>query len=435
MEKLLLGVGRTVISPEIGGALVGYGPGICSDSLADDLTATAFWFCQADRQALMVSLTLCNLHNSVRDELLALIEERFGIPRGLCMLSCTHTHSGPGTIPIQSDSKKNTYPEEILIPRVLEAIEAARRSVRPVAMGSACGESRIAVNRRQLNPDNSVSLGQNPWGCLDPKMTVLSFRDEEGKTYANIVHYGCHGTCAGHHRSISRDWSGFMIDRLEQQSGGVTAFFNGTAGDAGPRLSNGFTTGKGDYRFVCETGYAAGADAVRIYKSISTFRDVELRTAACAITLPVAPLETLEEARALLDGIGETRTVSQMTMKQHYEKVIEAHENGIAPCDSYTVPQTIVRLGDTAIYSLPFEVFSEIGLRIRQYSSLPETLCFGYTNGAESYLPTQNQLCLGGYEVEMFRKRHLQSFPDNADWLVIRGTLENLKAVSDAPGA
>ncbi len=163
LEKLLLGIGRAVITPEIGCPLAGYGPGLYSDSIADDLTATAFWFRQADRQALMVSLTLCSLHNTVSDALLTMIEERFGIPRGLCMLSCTHTHSGPSTFPPR-DGGTNDYPEKLLIPRVTEAIEAARASMRPVRMGTAHGESRIGINRRQLEPDNSVILGQNPWG-------------------------------------------------------------------------------------------------------------------------------------------------------------------------------------------------------------------------------------------------------------------------------
>ena len=435
MEKLFLGVGRTVITPPIGTALAGYGKGLYSDSRADDLTATAFWFRQGDRQAAMVSLTLCSLHNTVRDVLLQLIEERFGIPQGLCMLSCTHTHSGPSTFPAAPGEPENPFPKEILYPKVLEALDAAREGLRAVTVGTAHGESRIGINRRQLEPDNSVILGQNPWGSYDPKMTVLSFRDEEEKIYANIVHYGCHGTCAGHHHSISRDWSGFMIDRLEQHSGGVTAFFNGTCGDTGPRLSNGKTTGKGDYRYVYEIGYAAGADAVRIFNSISSYREVNLKVTACSISFPVAPLEPLEEAQKLYDSIQDDSAVLPRTKKQRAARVIEAYKNGFVPSDTYTVPQTIVRLGDTAIFSLPFETFSGIGLRVNGYSSIPNVLCFGHTNGAESYLPTQDQLCLGGYEVNMFRHRHLQPFPDNADWIVISTTLENLKTVAEETDA
>ena len=110
-------------------------------------------------------------------------------------------------------------------------------------MGLAVGDSSIGVNRRQLNSQNKIMLGQNPWGPYDPKMTVISFADEDGIVVANIVHYGMHGTCAGKNHEISRDWSGVMIDEVERVSGAVTAFFNGAEGDVGPRLTNKKTTG------------------------------------------------------------------------------------------------------------------------------------------------------------------------------------------------
>ncbi|MBR6794772.1 MAG: hypothetical protein IKM52_01530 [Clostridia bacterium] len=44
---------------------------------------------------------------------------------------------------------------------------------------------------------NTIVFGQNPWGVFNPCMTVISFRTEEGKPYANLVHYGVHLTAAG----------------------------------------------------------------------------------------------------------------------------------------------------------------------------------------------------------------------------------------------
>jgi hypothetical protein len=112
-----------------------------------------------------------------------------------------------------------------------------------VRLGVAAQNSYIGVNRRELTLGNRIILGQNPWGPFNPEMTVLSFCDLEGKNIANIVHYGMHGTCAGINHEISRDWSGVMIDALEDASDGITAFFNGPEGDVGPRLTNGATTG------------------------------------------------------------------------------------------------------------------------------------------------------------------------------------------------
>ena len=53
-EKLLLGVGRKIITPEIGTCLYGYRPGLESKSVNDDLTSTAFYFKQGNKCALLV---------------------------------------------------------------------------------------------------------------------------------------------------------------------------------------------------------------------------------------------------------------------------------------------------------------------------------------------------------------------------------------------
>ena len=113
----------------------------------------------------------------------------------------------------------------------------------------------MGVNRREIRANNKIDFGQNPWGCFNPRMTVISFKNDEGNVVANIIHYGAHCTAAGRNTEISRDWAGVMVDSLEKESGGITAFFNGAEGDVGPRLSNGGTTG--DMSHVKETGEIA----------------------------------------------------------------------------------------------------------------------------------------------------------------------------------
>jgi len=440
MEQLCLGVGRAIITPEIGCNLYGYVSNLYSDSVADDLTATAFWFRQGETQALMINLTLCSLNNSVRDLLYEKIEAQYDITRGAIMISCTHTHSGPNTgARITKGSAWGTlnmpYVEEVLIPRVLEATAAAKDAIRPVTMGVAAGESRIGVNRRQLTPENRVVLGQTPWGSFDPKMTVLSFRDADGKTYANMVHYGCHGTCAGQHKSISRDWSGVMVDRMELLTGGITAFFNGTAGDTGPRLSNGFTTGKGNFQYVWELGNVAAQDAMRIWKTIGSYRNVRLQTADATVSIPVKPRVSPEEAQIGYDTPIEGFASENNRRQLHFQDVMNSYRDGYTEVDAHEVREVIVRVGDAAFYGIPYEAFSGIGLRVRAYTNIPHPLCTCYTNGSESYFVTQDQIALGGYEVNLFRYNRVQPYVDNADWYLITDTVKNLKLVAEETDA
>ena len=74
MKDLKLGVGRSVITPEVGCHLCGYRPDILSESVADDLTATALYFRQGERQVLLVSLTQAGVE--LREEALPVPEEK-----------------------------------------------------------------------------------------------------------------------------------------------------------------------------------------------------------------------------------------------------------------------------------------------------------------------------------------------------------------------
>ena len=175
MEVLQLGVACAVITPKVGGTLYGYRPDVFSESVADDLTATAFYFRQGDLQALMVSVTLCLINNELTATLTSRIENECMIPAQNCMISATHTHSGPnlgGTVGWGDTDTE--YFEQILLPRILTVVQQAKENAQPVKMGIASGNSYIGINRRELTTDNQIALGQNPWGCFNPRMTVIS---------------------------------------------------------------------------------------------------------------------------------------------------------------------------------------------------------------------------------------------------------------------
>ena len=126
MEKLYLGVAREIITPEIGSQMYGYRPDIFSESVADDLTVTAFYFRQGDVQALMLSITVCLIQTELAGQITARIEKEFGIPREACMLSATHTHSSPNTAGQTGwGDIDNTYCDGIFIPGILKAVERA----------------------------------------------------------------------------------------------------------------------------------------------------------------------------------------------------------------------------------------------------------------------------------------------------------------------
>jgi hypothetical protein len=56
------------------------------------------------------------------------------------------------------------------------------------------------------------------------------------------------------------------------------------------------------------------------------------------------------------------------------------------------------RIGDLAVAAMPFEVFAEIGLELKQRSPIQPLMNISIANGSHGYLPTPEQHRLGGYE-------------------------------------
>ena len=425
--NLLLGVARTDITPEVGCHLYGYSPNVISESVHDRLTATAFYFKSGDTDALMLSLAVCLINTELSYELCAMIEERFGVKSGNCIIHCIHNHSGPnisGDVGWGDIDRK--YYNDIFLPNVMQAIEEAKKAPVAVKMGIAVGDSYIGINRRQLTKENKVILGQNPWGVFDPQMTVMSFVDCSGKPVANIVHYGMHGTCAGKNREISRDFAGVMVDELERQSGAVTAFFNGAEGDVGPRLTNGLTMGICDISFAERHGALAAADAVAIYKKIATYHDAPLSVLVSQVDIPLDRRIDYETAKAGYEEYKEYTENVRAKTASYYKTQLELYENGYVDKEYRTMPQTIVRIGDVAFVSFAYELFSEIAMRIAVEKKVPYTLSLSNTNGNEGYFVTEDQICRGGYEIEMFKTGYIQPYANNADWHLVNQTLKNL---------
>ncbi len=432
-NKLNVGVARAVITPEVGCNLYGYRDDIISTGVHDDLNATAFYFEQGKTKALMVSCDVAMIATPLYKRIVNEIEERLGIPKNNCVLSATHTHSGPNTGGMVGwGDLDDKYIENIFVPGILGAAEEAASSAVPVKVGYAYGDSKVGINRREMTVRSKeyTSLGQNEWGCYNPQMTVISFTDESDDNIGTIVHYGCHATAAGANTEITRDWPGIMVDRLEKVSGGITAFFNGPEGDVGPRLSNGGTTGRNDSDYVYEIGNVAAQDAVRIFKSISSYRDENIAVASGLLQPPMGERISLEEAKTQYDHFKQYTVNAGGAAANHYKQIVESYENGYEEVDHIEWGQTVLRIGDVAFASFPLELFAEIGLRVNKESHIPHVLSLAVTNGNECYFPTRDQLLRKGYETEMYEFYHIQPFGDHADYQLIMDTLENLKKIS-----
>ncbi|MBE7043634.1 MAG: hypothetical protein E7399_09150 [Ruminococcaceae bacterium] len=432
MKQLLLGVAQEIITPKIGGNLYGYAPDVYSESVHDDLTLTVFAFTCGDLKAMMISACVGSIGTDVSDSLRQELGKMFEMDANNIIISATHTHSGPN---LNTDNNSGwgqfdqQYFDSIFHPALLKTAKNAFSHSEPVRLAIATGESKVGINRRELLIENNLScLGQNPQGCFNPKMILLSFQNLSGKVTGNMIVYGCHGTCAGRNHEITRDWSGIMVDALTEHTGGITAFFNGPEGDVGPRLSNGKTTG--DITYVEELGAIAANDVLRIYQTISEFKDATVSTSYRALKLPLLPRIPYETAVELYEKSDKNSYNITKFISEYYRKVKESYEQGYEEQPYMELPQSIIRIGSVAFVAFPYELFSEIGMRIDRAVPDLQVLSLAISNGKGGYFPTQDQLCRGGYEINYFKHKQIQCHPDDADYQLIKETLANLETLA-----
>lgn len=433
-EAFVLGNAKKVITPPLGTPLYGY-PRYerrKATSVHDDLHANAAAFGYGKPSALLLSLDICSARTDLVDRIAAEIAKHTPVDAKNVIICEIHTHSGPCcTFTPGWGVSNDAYIEEILIPMCVAAAKEACESAEEALLGIGTTESRVGINRRQLMEDGSARLGQNPYGCYDPEMTVLSFISrKERKPLLNIVHYGAHGTASGEGPEITRDWPGYMIDRMEAQTGAMTFFTNGAEGDVGPRLSNGRTVGT--LAMAAELGGVAAIDAMRAYRNIRSYEEVKFEVLHGELCIPYKPFPSKEQIEAELAELekGEiigTAIILQNTMKER----LKVHAEGKEIPAYWRFPQVMIRLNSAVFVPFPFEVFSEITVRLRQYSPLGHTLSLCNANGALAYLPSKEQIARGGYEVDQFTRRHIFTMVDETDDKILADNVAILRTASD----
>jgi len=430
MKRLNLGVARGIITPEIGGMLFGYSSKPHSTGVHDDLTLTVYAFSYGDKKLLYINATVCEFRTDIADDAKRSVSEKFGINMGCVVLGATHTHSGPALAGMSEawgglDFK---YYEEIFKPVLLSTVEEAYENVEPVTMATAIGESDIGINRRMWKEGtNTMWLGQCPWGILNRKMTILSFKADDGMVKANLVCYGAHGTSAGATTLITRDWSGYMVDSLEEKTGGLTAFVLGPEGDVAPRRLLG---NKSCIEELEALGPYSAKEVLRVFENLGEYNNVSMDVKECIVKLSLLPRISREDALQRMEELKKSE-MSNMEFVEYEkcERTVRSYDEGYVDRQYDEFEQVVFRIGDVAFSTFAFELFGEIGLRIEHGIKDLHVVNSVCVNGQMGYFPSEAQIALGGYEITMFKNHGVQVYADDADYSAIVSTIENINSL------
>jgi Neutral/alkaline non-lysosomal ceramidase, N-terminal len=412
---------------------------VLPDGVDADLWATALVVDDGVTTVTWIDLDLVLISRRESDAIREAVAAALDIPANAVRVSVTHNHAGPPPSAWNWTSQGQAALDGYyaLLPEYAAgAARMARASLRPARVAAGSGESRVAMNRREIAPDGRMVTGVNPDGLIDPQVFVLRIDDAEGGPLAAVVGYTMHPTTLGpSNRLISPDWPGHLKRTVEAITGATCLFAQGATGNIGPG-PDGFTD---DVGVVHRLGKQVGCEAARVYLGLllPTVRyrhervwesgaplgkwtqvpipDAEpvVRILARDIMLPLITQPaasdaqaSVEEAQRRLDALNKKERVAPVVEIEAATFAVKRANMTLSRVQTYGGRRTfpvelhLLRIGPVVLAGIEGEPFAEIGQQIKAGSPWSSTWFGGYTGGWAGYIPTPDAYLQGGYEVD-----------------------------------
>lgn len=437
---LKAGIARSIITPPIGMTMVGYaGREGVAQGIDSDLTATALVLDDERARVVVLGVDLAFVVPPLNTALRAGVAQRLRIPSSHVLVNCSHTHCGPTLSNFhydddpRQDQLRQAYADGLnsAIPEL--AAQAAAR-LAPARMGTSVGEARIGINRREVDLDGSVMLGENPNGPVDHEVRVIRIDDLAGRPMVVVFAHGCHTVTMGPKcLKWSPDYVGPARDLIEKTLGCLSVFLQANAGDINPIC--GIGTSEDNTNEKNRLGLTLGGEVLKVHSTIYTESirgpraffgtlakasiyprgklekelEHQVHVMEQELRLPLQQLPSQREAEEILQRsesqveelLSAKAPEARLNVARRYHHWARALQKAVSTESHAALEGTVqgIRIGDLAIAAFPGETFAALGMEVKKRSPISNTLFLGYSNGCLCYIPTRDAFPKEGWSV------------------------------------
>ncbi len=444
------GAATSNITPPLGMEIVGnFAPRPIARHVHDELHVRCLVLDDGQTKLVFAVADTISLARDVWDEAKARLEAATGIPRANLMFSGTHTHSSVSAV---NHKEAALDYRAFVISRVVDGVQRALNNLEPARIAWGAGKvPQHVFNRRWLlkegvtNPNPFGGLDRavmNPGGLLrsrlegpagptNPEVYCLSVQATDGRQIALMANYWLHYVGGVNKEDLSADYFGEYCRRVEEAMGApcVGLLANGPCGDVNNNDYSGKTpsVARKPYEKIKLVANDLAQEVLRVHKTLKHQDWVPLKAAAGDLELEVRrpTPEMIQWAEGVLAKPAEAALTHRLS-QPYAERTMAARD---AKPDTILAVIQAFRVGDLGITSIPFEVFTEIGLEIKARSPFKDTFTIELANGSNGYLPTPKHHDLGGYETWLGTNR----VEREASVKITAKALEMLQAVHVAP--
>lgn len=409
------GVAEVDITPPLGVGLAGLFSRRGAEDVDDPLYAKAVVLDDGETRIAMVILDLILILREDVERIRAQVAERVDIKPENIMIGCTHTHTGPYT---RKTASRNEQWMDWMVTRTADCIVMALRRLQPARISTGRGEQHdISFCRRFLMKDGTVRMNPRtgdpnivkPVSPIDPTVGVLYIEDLEGNPLTVVAQFSLHYIGTGKDNAISADYYGHFAEVMRQHLGRecIPMLFNGTSGQIIGRNAMEPPRDKGHVK-ARRVATALAGEVIKVISREPLQDSVKLDVTSTMIELKLQRVteKDVEIAKQILEGNepspgeGPFSFVVGQPIPENLRRAYANHVLSVAklPPTIETEVQ-VMRIGDSAWIALPGEIFTEIGLAIKEKSPISQTFIIGLANDGIGYICTdhayENE---GGYE-------------------------------------
>ncbi len=371
-------------------------------------------------QTILVACDLAGIAEGILDKVRERVKERLPeFDANKLVMSATHTHTAPvmqeGTydIPAEGVMQPTAY-AEFLANRVADIAVQAWQSRKAGSVGWGLGHAIVAQNRRSTYADGTAQMygGTNRAdfrgieGYEDHGVEVLCFWDDQGKLFATAVNVACPAQEVEGGSAVNADFWHNVRESLRAKYGAdlLVLGWTGAAGDQSPHLMYSKAAeermrklrGLTRLEELSRRIVAAWEEA---YEGASQERhsDAVLVHHVQTIELPER-IVTKEEALSLEAKVLLLSTdPKQKTWMGWHQGAIDRYKRQQAgELNPYQMELHAIRLGDIAIATNDFELFTDFGIQMKARSPALQTFIIQLA-GPGSYVPSVRAALGGGY--------------------------------------
>jgi len=390
------GIAKTVITPEKGVWLAGYGTKRAPDGKLHDLWMKALALEDTSgRRVVLVTSDFQGVPKDMSDVAFSRIKQKFDLDRHQVMFTFSHNHCGPRLgsdlvdyYPIDDDQVQlvEEYTAS-MVRKFVDVIGDALSQLAPAKLHQGEGRATFAVNRRnnrEADVPSMIEKGIPLVGPVDHSVPVMTVTRPDGKLAAVLFGYACHPTTLSF-TTWCGDYPGFAQEELEANHPEATAMFvNTCGGDQNPLPRRTVE--------LCQRyGHMLSVGVEEALTRPMTPVSSGIRTAFEIIELPYLKTVTREELQAFAKDNNAIRA-------RWATRMLKMLDEGKTFSLSYPYPVHAWRLGqEMLMIGQGAETVVDYALRFKSEFG-PGTWVCGYVDDMISYIPSRRVWEEGGYE-------------------------------------